>query len=169
MRSADRGVHAADPSGKLTCRCGMVPTGRLWPRLPHLLLLSRPPEETEEHARVLLPRSTAPEIALSSAPEPERATLLEDSDTPASQHDVSPLRGVRYSALTGPGPSGMRPEHAREMLSIRRRPLVGRAWRALSRFQELARLGQLPQSARWVLRTRLVFLEKIAPLHVPYV
>ena len=117
------------------------------------------PEETEEHARVLLPRSTAPEIALSSAPEPERATLLEDSDNPASQHDVSPLRGFRYSALTGPGPSDMRPEHAREMLSVRRRPLVGRAWRALSRFQELARLGQLSQSARWVLRTRLVFLE----------
>ena len=54
----------------------------------------------------------------------------------------------------------MRPEHAREMLAVRRRPLVGRAWRALDRLHTQARTGSLPTDARWILRTRLVFLEK---------
>ena len=45
-------------------------------------------------------------------------------------------------------------------MAVRRRPLVSRAWRALSAVHMLAREGRLPDSARWILRTRLVFLEK---------
>ena len=88
------------------------------------------PTEEKRWAHQLLPRSNAPGQAL--APPRERPAAgaapqgpnLRAAATPGNDEDKHPLKGVCYSALTGPGPSGMRPEHAKEMVGIRQRPLA---------------------------------------------
>eukprot|EP00973_Karenia_brevis_P077906 10823229-Karenia_brevis.AAC.1 len=86
------------------------------------------PEDGARHAATLLPRSGAVD-ALATAPPVTTArhalghpSAAESMDIP-THYEGGPLRGVKYSALTAPGPSGMRPEHAREMLAVARRPL----------------------------------------------
>eukprot|EP00973_Karenia_brevis_P034108 4705367-Karenia_brevis.AAC.1 len=71
-----------------------------------------------------------------------------------------PLRGVRFSALTAPGPSGTRPEHAADCFLTRKRRVVNRLRRAMLRVQKQAEQAELSIHARWLLRTRLVYLEK---------
>ena len=121
------------------------------------------PEEEKSWADKLLPKSEAAGHALApqrEAPPRQPVSNLRAPTGQDGEEDNHPLKGVRYTALTAPGPSGMRPEHAKEMLSIRRRPLVNRALRALAAFQEVAAAGSLGLHSRWILRTRLVYLKK---------
>lgn len=62
--------------------------------------------------------------------------------------------------LTAPGPSGTRPEHAKEAFAIRQKPIAWRLARAMLKVQQRANAGDLPAEVRWLTRTRLVFLEK---------
>lgn len=71
-----------------------------------------------------------------------------------------PLEGVRFGPKSGPGPSGRRPEHIRDMLSCSRRRIVNRLLAAIAAAETMAERGDLPDSWRWVLNTRLVFLKK---------
>ena len=71
-----------------------------------------------------------------------------------------PLRGVRFPAMSAPGPSGTRPEHLREALSVRSRPVANRLLSALGQFIDAASSGSLPEGLRWITRSRLVFLRK---------
>jgi hypothetical protein len=114
-------------------------------------------------AHKLLPKSDTPSVALAPHRAPPAAVPRPNLRVPAGAADDEqdhPLKGVRYSALTAPGPSGARPEHAKEMLGIRRRPLARRLLRALGEVHSKAAAGTLGDHARWLLRTRLVYLEK---------
>ena len=105
-------------------------------------------------AAELLPTSSRPGRAL--------AAPVADGAHAAGEPPLwtSALSGVRFGAMSAPGPSGMRPEHLREITSIRKRPLVNKLLRALSEFAEMARQGTLPPTARWILHSRLVYLRK---------
>ena len=79
---------------------------------------------------------------------------------PADDEDEWPLKGVRYSALTAPGPTGMRPEHLKELLGVRQRSAANRLIRALGQLHLAMASGGLGAHARWLLRTRLMWLKK---------
>ena len=70
------------------------------------------------------------------------------------------LAGVRFAALSGSGPSGMRPEHLKEQLAVRRRSSANRLLRAVGALEQAAAAGSLPPTSRWILASRLVFLRK---------
>lgn len=69
-------------------------------------------------------------------------------------------KGVRFGALSAPGPSGFRAEHARAF-ELARRHAAARCWRrAMESFVERAVEGKLPASCRWMLSSSLTFIEK---------
>ena len=70
------------------------------------------------------------------------------------------LEGVRFVALSGSGPSGMRPEHLKDALSARSRGVASRLRSTVAEFFSVAAAGQLNHCVRWVLDSRLVFLKK---------
>ena len=67
---------------------------------------------------------------------------------------------MRFRACSGPGPSGARPEHLRELSACRDRRAASRLLRAIAVFSEEATSGRLCAEARWILESRLVFLRK---------
>ena len=105
------------------------------------------PAEQQRWASELLPDTE------SAAPNPVRAA----ADT---QELPRPRDGVHFARLSGPGPSGMRPEHLRDMLGCNRRRTVNRLIRALRATEVLAAAGALPACWRWMLGSRLVFIDK---------
>ena len=70
------------------------------------------------------------------------------------------LEGVRFAALSAPGPSGARPEHLRDALAARPRAAATRLYQAVSALHAAALAGDLPECARWILASRLVYLKK---------
>ena len=54
----------------------------------------------------------------------------------------------------------MRPEHLKELLGVRQRSLANRLIRALRQLHTAMESGSLGSQARWLLRTRLVWLKK---------
>ena len=107
----------------------------------------------------LLPQSTDPDAATSSD-----ATMgAEDDD---SENNSQPFRnsmsGIRFPAMSAAGPSGARPEHVKEMLAIRRRSIANGLYKAISALRKAGEKGSLPECARWILGSRLVFLKKKA-------
>ena len=78
----------------------------------------------------------------------------------ADEHVEHPLKGVRFAAMTGPGPTGTRAEHAKELLAGRSRRVCNRLCRAMAAVQHKIKCGQLIEEARWIKRTRLVLIEK---------
>ena len=79
---------------------------------------------------------------------------------PLPSHCDGPLKGVRYASLTAPGPSGTRPEHISDMLSVARRTDANKLQRALAMIYAAADSGVLPTEARWLTRTRLCWQRK---------
>ena len=112
-------------------------------------------EEQRQWAAELLPRSES--RSAPSLPSLPPADIAADA---LDGHEESPFKGVRFGLLSGPGPSGTRPEHIRDMLNCGRRRQSGRLSQAIRTTQALAAAGRLPRSWDWVLRTRLVFLKK---------
>ena len=47
--------------------------------------------------------------------------IEQEQDTPSSQDMPTPMKGVKFARMTGPGPSGFRPEHLAAMLKSKRR------------------------------------------------
>eukprot|EP00973_Karenia_brevis_P065038 9031138-Karenia_brevis.AAC.1 len=81
---------------------------------------------SRRHAETLLPSSQAPDALATTGAghgQGELSQPLDGADGTLRSQEENPLHGVRFSALTAPGPSGMRAEHAREMLAVRRRAL----------------------------------------------
>ena len=111
-------------------------------------------EDEQRWARELLPDTTRQS---SNGPIPAPVMPVEPAD---SQEVPKPLAGVHFSRLSGPGPTGMRPEHLRDMLSCKRRRAVNRLLRAIQATENAAEAGTLPDSWRWMLDSRLVFLAK---------
>ena len=103
----------------------------------------------------LLPKSVRPAQAVSSRADAPTLDLPE----PESSSKTA-LRGVRFRALSGAGPSGARPEHLRELVAVRDRRVSNSLLGALDNFVAAASKGDLPDAARWVLSSRLVFLRK---------
>jgi hypothetical protein len=116
--------------------------------------------EDVQWATKLLPRSGHPDDAL--VPEGVYTALDRDVAEQAASFSPGegPLKGVRYSALTGPGPSGTRPEHITDMLSVPRRADSNKLHRALAMVYAAIEHGALPPDARWIARTRLSWVRK---------
>ena len=102
-------------------------------------------------------------------------TLLPKSDHDESRSYIAPIEqtttsnerifrrtldGVRFPALSAAGPSGTRPDHIREMLAIPRKSEANRLYRAILALRTKGEDGTLPESARWILGSRLVFIKK---------
>ena len=69
------------------------------------------PEEEIRYAEELLPQSVRPARALSTR---------SSTDVTAEETELgSNIKGIRFKALSAPGPSGARPEHLKEMLACR--------------------------------------------------
>eukprot|EP00973_Karenia_brevis_P057015 7931794-Karenia_brevis.AAC.1 len=62
--------------------------------------------------------------------------------------------------MTGPGPTGRRPEHLQDMLSTPRRREVNLFLVSLGRLHAAMGSGVLPSEARWLTRTRLCWQRK---------
>ena len=98
-----------------------------------------------------MPRSTRLGEALSGH------TPFENDDN----HDIIySLKGVRFKALSAPGPSGARPEHLREMMACSNKQLGRRLLQSISKFVDAASRGLLPDESRFILDSRLVYLKK---------
>ena len=110
------------------------------------------PLQEASFAAQLLPQAAQPD-ALSSPPD------LVPQDPPRKEEE-HPLSGVRFAALTAPGPTGDRAEHAKELLACRSRQVANRLCRAMGAVQQKIKAGALIDEARWIKRTRLFFLEK---------
>ena len=68
--------------------------------------------------------------------------------------------GVRFAALSAPGPSGLRPEHLREMALSRRARSRFAFERAMGRFVAAGVKGQLPAAAWWITDSAVTFVRK---------
>ena len=115
-------------------------------------LVSLSAEEETQFADLLLPRSSRPDTALSSP--------LPISE-PDENHEIKySLKGIHFKALSAPGPSGARPEHMRELLATRNKRVSQKLIQSIGRLVDVATKGELPDGARFLLDSRLVFLRK---------
>ena len=110
------------------------------------------PEDERAWAQRLLPASERPAGERHEAAQPAVASPEGD--------DFNPMEGVRFAVLSAPGPSGARPEHLRDMLGCGRRRVANRLLRALHVTETMAAAGQLPDAWRWMLGSRLVYIQK---------
>ena len=110
------------------------------------------PEEERKYAEELLPRSEKPELALSGGP--DGSVEVENDDANCN------LKGVRFKALSALGPSGARPEHLRELLSCGNKRIARNLLIEVGKFINVAAQGRLPDSARFILDSRVVYIRK---------
>ena len=115
-------------------------------------LASSSGEEEKYFAELLLPRRDHPDNALSGAVLP-----VDDDEVPEIQCS---LKGVRFKALSAPGPTGARPEHLKELLGIKNKRISRRLVQSVSKFVDVASKGALPNNAAFLLDSRLMFLRK---------
>ena len=115
----------------------------------------------------LLPRSAEPPRACVSSITTAQGTTHDAGQLEGQSRQASTpqpfrhaLAGIRFPALSAPGPSGMRPEHLKEMLSIRQRGVANRLYRAIDALRQSGERGTLPNCAKWILASRLVFIKK---------
>ena len=88
----------------------------------------------------------------------EAQTELPQVEDPAQK--PAPFKGIRFSPMAGPGPTGGRPEHCFEFMGVRKRSIATRLGKLLARIVELGVKGALPPTLRWILHSALVYLEK---------
>ena len=62
--------------------------------------------------------------------------------------------------MSAAGPTGARPEHLRELLAVRRRRTANSLLASIRDFVATAVDEDLPDAARWILDSRLVYLRK---------
>jgi hypothetical protein len=124
------------------------------------------PVQEARFAARLLPQSTRAD-ALSARPaaaseqsQPQLQPAQASPGGSAVEQDEHPLSGVRFAALTAPGPTGTRAEHAKELLSCHNRRMANRLCRAMAGVQRKIRDGDLIAEAGWIKSTRLVLLAK---------
>ena len=113
------------------------------------------PEEEEAYADELLPQSVRPSEALSGG------IGVDEIDEPNAESEFGyGLKGVRFKALSAPGPSGARPEHLKELLACGNKRVAREFARNIGKFVVAASEGHLPDEARFILDSRLVYLRK---------
>ena len=114
------------------------------------------------HATSLLPCSSRPETACANIADDEirSAPFLGAQSTYGTDDAEHPLRGVRFGPLSAPGPSGARPEHIKEALMAKSRPVTNKLLRSLERLEKAASKGTLPETMGWLRRSRLMYLKK---------
>ncbi len=133
-------------------------------------------DEQKMWASRLLPRSSTPGDACFSGSLPlsteqaDQHNELRDNENgenvgeaaaaPRRSVPKHPLRGIRFPALSGAGPSGARPEHLKELVSVRCRPKANKLLAALTELRSKGQAGTLPACARWILDSHLVYLKK---------
>eukprot|EP00973_Karenia_brevis_P094219 12421357-Karenia_brevis.AAC.1 len=74
---------------------------------------------------------------------------------------------VSLPSLTAPGPTGERPEHLRDCLSMHHVSGRRRLLRALDALTVQWAAGSVTNEARWLLNTSLTWLKKGAEVHLP--
>jgi len=115
-------------------------------------------DEQASWASKLIPQSTLGDAAFSR---PRTFASQPPTQTDQAYHFAdNPLKGIRFPPMSGPGPSGARPEHTRELLSIRKRSVANRYLRLLGKFIDVGLEGRLPSTARWILGSQLTFIDK---------
>ena len=97
-------------------------------------------KQENQFAAELLPRSINNADALSSG-NPELPDIDPEIDT------AHALRGIRFKAVSAPGPTGARPEHLREMLAGNNQRITSKLIKSIARFVDTATKGLLPESA----------------------
>ena len=113
-------------------------------------------EDQKAWAEKLLPCSVDAQRALNVV----APALVDDGEEANLQRRVPVMKGIRFSALSAPGPSGARPEHLKEALHVPRRQIATSLLSSLSLVVEAAINGTLPDAAKWILESRLVYLQK---------
>lgn len=116
--------------------------------------------EARRWAVALHPPSAHSGDALATAPADAAAPPVMAAGADGTDDVRHPLRGVRFAALCGPGPSGTRPEHLAEIIGVKRRRIAARATRALAQVIDAIEAGRLCEEARWVTRSRSIYLTK---------
>ena len=105
--------------------------------------------EEREWTTALHPAPVDPEAALFTG---DIGNGLMPDENSRDEPDY-PLKGVRFSSLKAPGPSGTRAEHFSELLGARKR-IANKLLRALGKVLNLIECGGLCPEARWIARTR---------------
>ena len=113
------------------------------------------PEEEEAYAEELLPQSVRPSEALSGGIGGDQINQVS-----AEKELGYGLKGVRFKALSAPGPSGARPEQLKELLACGNKRVAREFARNVGKFVAAASEGHLPAEARFILDSRLVYLRK---------
>jgi hypothetical protein len=108
----------------------------------------------------LLPETAREDQGVDALAQPLPAAPAAPEPAAESQEVPKPLDGVHFSRLSGPGPTGMRPEHLKDMLACARRRAVNRLLRAIHAFESMAVDGTLPGVWKFILHSRLVFIAK---------
>ena len=119
-------------------------------------------EQQRSYSSQLLPCSSRP-LSACSTYLPSEGGSAHDAAEASTQSPSSfrhALSGIRFPALSAAGPSGARPEHLKEMLGIRQRSTANKLYKAIDELRTAAKKGTLPDSAKWILRSRLVFIKK---------
>ena len=123
------------------------------------------PEEDVEHATELLPASVRADCLFVprgafGIEQPASADASAVAWADPERDRGGPLKGVRYAALTAPGPTGTRPEHIKEMLGVRKRTLANSLLKALDRVHRAIAAKTLAPEMRWLTRTKLCWQRK---------
>ena len=79
-------------------------------------------------------------------------------DPGGSQDLLKPMTGVRFASMSGPGPSGLRPEHLAETLRCNRRRAANHFMKAIAETQSFA--VSAARSWSWILDSRFIFIAK---------
>ena len=127
---------------------------------------ARPVSEAER-GRLSALRTCAEKVGVTEEDEVGGAVNEDDEDGESKRRraKVRPkingyAEGVRFAALSAPGPSGLRPEHLREMAMARRTRSKFMFERAMGRFVAAGIKGQLPAVAWWITDSAVTFVRK---------
>ena len=136
-------------------------------------LLGARPISASERGSSHLPHthhSSSSSISSSDSSHPSPLVPLDDDDdslqniSSSARPPPSPsayCQGVHFTALSAPGPSGLRPEHIRQLASCRKSREKRKFESAMSKFVNLAIAGSLPLDAcRWITDSSLTYLQK---------
>ena len=133
-----------------------------------------PPEEALGWARKLHPAATKAEAlvteherakwdAKSKKTAAAKAAALdaeareEETDKTIAATWENPLKGLKFGSLKAPGPSGLRPEHIGEMMSVRKR-VANKVIRALDKLLSCIQQGKVIEEGRWITYSRTMFI-----------
>ena len=95
------------------------------------------------------------EVAAGAAPAAVAVVSRPDADSGAGRDGAATaLKGVRFSAMSAPVPSGARPEHLRELIAVRDRRCSGAMLAAIGKLVEVATAGKLCEAALWIVDSR---------------